>query len=431
MTPSLQKLIEVFQDHPVISTDTRKITPGCIFFALRGEQFDGNRFAPQALEAGASCVVTSAAPDRPDPRYLVTDDPLAALQQLAAHHRQTVSVPVIAVTGTNGKTTTKELIAAVLSRKYECLATAGNLNNHIGVPLTLLRLRPETGIAVVEMGANHPGEIDALCRIARPNFGIITNIGKAHLEGFGSFQGVISAKTELYRFIREAGERLFVNGDDPLLNSLSDDQPRIIYSRVNPSCYLGEIIEEDPFMVMDLIGAGSRTRIRSNLFGSYNADNILAAACIGNFFGVHADQIREAVETYHPTNNRSQVTHGRHNLLILDAYNANPSSMAAALKHFARTSSSGKYFILGDMLELGEESLAEHREIVRLTAELGLSEGLFVGPVFHSILKDQPGRSFPDSLSTRDFLTARPVMGKTILVKGSRGIRMENVEEVL
>lgn len=431
MQPSIDQLYGIFLRHPVISTDSRKIIPGSLFFALKGEQFDGNLFVSEALEKGAAYVVTSHPGPAPDDRYLLVADPLIALQEIAAHHRRQFSFPVIAVTGTNGKTTTKELITAVLSKKYNCLSTEGNLNNHIGVPLTLLKIRPETGIAVIEMGANHAGEIDRLCKIAQPNFGIITNIGKAHLEGFGSFGGVIAAKSELYRHIAREGTMLFVNRDDALLNELAEGIPQIQYSSPDHSCYQGQLVSSDPFVVLDLIGTTAKTRINSRLFGAYNFYNILAAASIGNFFGVRVEAIKEAIEGYTPVNNRSQVVQGKRNLLILDAYNANPSSMAAALQNFARSGYADKMIILGDMLELGTESVHEHREILRMAAELGLHDALFIGPVFASLPGTDPSRIFGSSQAAREYLLAYPFSGKTILIKGSRGMKLEVVKDAL
>lgn len=431
MAFSVERLYEIFLQHPQVSTDSRQIPPGSVFFALKGEHFDGSAFASEALEKGAAFVVTDNAGLAGDDRFIIVDDSLRALQELALFHRQRFSAPVIAVTGTNGKTTTKELIAAVLSKKFNTLATQGNLNNHIGVPLTLLKMTGETRMAVIEMGANHTGEIAALCGIARPDFGIITNIGKAHLEGFGGFEGVIRAKSELYEFIRQSGQMLFVNRDDQLLSSLSDGIPRINYSRVNRSCYQGELVSADPFVILDIIGTTGRTRIKSHLFGAYNFDNILAAACIGNFFGVPVDAIRDAVESYIPKNNRSQVVNGKRNLLILDAYNANPSSMSVALRNFAASAYPDKMVILGDMLELGDDAEQEHLEIIRLADELGLLQALFVGPVFHKILAGAGRTAFPSGTEAREYLAALAPSGKTILVKGSRGIRLETVEDLL
>jgi UDP-N-acetylmuramoyl-tripeptide--D-alanyl-D-alanine ligase len=425
------KLYELFLRHPEISTDSRRITPGCLFFALKGEQFDGSRFAADALAQGAACVVTDHPEFPRDSRYFQVDDALEALQQLAIRHRQQFRIPVIAITGTNGKTTTKELISAVLSKKFQCLATQGNLNNHIGVPLTLLRMKKETQMAVIEMGANHIGEIGMLCEIARPDFGIITNIGKAHLGGFGGFEGVVQAKSELYHYIRESGQMLFVNRDDQLLTSLSDSIPRINYSRVNRSCYQGELVSADPFVVVDIIGTTGRTRIESKLFGAYNFENILAAACIGNFFGVSVSSIREAIEEYIPANNRSQVVLGKKNLLVMDAYNANPSSMDAALRNFAVSAYPDKMVILGDMLELGDESEPEHKKVIRLAEELGLNNAMYVGPVFMSLLEGGQAPVFRTSGEALEFLATHTPEGKTILIKGSRGIRLETVEEVL
>ncbi len=430
MYTPLSALYDIFLEHPGISSDSRNIAPGDLFFALKGDNFDGNAFTATALEKGAAYAITDDPRTGGDNRYLLVEDTLKTLQDLASLHRSHFTFPVIGITGTNGKTTTKELIAAVLSKKYHCLSTQGNLNNHIGVPLTLLRIRPDTGIAVVEMGANHPGEIGALCRIARPDFGIITNIGKAHLAGFGSFEGVIAAKRELYDHIRHEGKMLFVNLDDDLLVSLADGIPQVAYSRTKPSPCRGTLVSADPFVVMD-IHTGGGLHLSSHLFGGYNADNILAAVCIGDHFGVPASLIKEAIEGYVPSNNRSQVVRGKKNLLIMDAYNANPGSMHAALQNFAQSALPGKMVILGDMLELGAESENEHREIIRMVAELGFTNAVFIGPVFSSLLKDSPVEAFETSDAAKEFLLKHEITGRTILVKGSRGTRLEQVEDAL
>lgn len=431
MTSLIQDLYERFLQHPVICTDSRQVTPGCLFFALSGDHFDGNQFVGQALSAGASFAVTSLIHASPDPRIIHSDDPLSTLQELAIFHRSRMNIPVIGITGTNGKTTTKELIAAVLAKKFQCLATEGNLNNHIGVPLTLLKITGQTRIAVIEMGANHPGEIARLCEIARPGFGIITNIGKAHLEGFGSLQGVISAKSELYAFLRETDGTVFFNAGDPLLESLSAGCQRKAYGKEISTGYSGELVSADPFVILNINRPEQKTRIHSNLFGSYNFYNALAAACIGDFFGVGPEQIRDAIESYTPRNNRSQVTQGKHNLLVLDAYNANPSSMALAVENFARSSFPGKCMILGDMLELGEDTVSEHAGIIRLADELGFTDAVFIGPVFKSLLRTHHRLSFETSAEARDHFMKHPLTGRTILIKGSRGIHLEIVEEIL
>jgi UDP-N-acetylmuramoyl-tripeptide--D-alanyl-D-alanine ligase len=414
-----------------ISTDSRAITPGCTFFALKGDNFNGNEFAAAALDKGAARVVTDEPERAADERWIVVDNVLETLQSLGSYHRRKMGIPVVAVTGTNGKTTTKELLHAVLSKKYKVISTKGNLNNHIGVPLTLLRITKDTEIAVVEMGANHQGEIAGLCRIALPGYGIITNIGKAHLEGFGGFEGVILAKTELYRFISQTDGTLFVNHDNLMLMDHAGDTRKITYGTSRSADCTGELLSHDPFVTVALQKPGNTMKISSRLFGAYNFENIMAAACIGRHFGVADDMIREAIEAYLPSNNRSQVKQGKRNLLILDAYNANPSSMEAALENFAASGYPNKMVILGDMLELGIHSEEEHIRLVKLVKKLGFPLVILIGPVLHSIAPGYGYLSFTTSAEAAEYLKIHPHDGNSILIKGSRGIRLEAVEEEL
>jgi UDP-N-acetylmuramoyl-tripeptide--D-alanyl-D-alanine ligase len=432
MFTGTEELHSLFLDHPLAVTDSRQIKPSCIFFALRGGNFDGNRYASEALEKGAAYAVVD------DPRYktssniLLVEDVLKTVQDLATHHRLQYDIPVIAITGSNGKTTTKELTDASLSKNFQVMATAGNLNNHIGVPLTLLRINSKTRIAIIEMGANHPGEIDFLCRIARPGYGLITNIGKAHLEGFGGYEGVIRTKTEMYRFLEETGGKVFVNGQDPLLMEHSNKLSRFIYRLGKGEGVCGQIITAREFVSVRLFSNDSELAvIDSGLFGEYNALNILAAACIGLHFQVPATSIASAIGEYTPSNNRSQVKKTEKNILILDAYNANPSSMDAALRHFAVSSFNEKAVILGDMLELGEESDELHMSILRLLEELSFSEVYLVGPVFTRLNVKREYLCFEDSALARLWFEHHAPASKTILLKGSRGIRLESVAEVL
>ena len=409
MFSSLTDIYTLFLQHPDVVTDTRNLTSSCIFFALKGERFNGNHYAAAALLQGAAWVIVDEPEYKISPRCILVKDVLTTLQDLARHHRRSLNIPVIAVTGTNGKTTTKELVHAVLSRKYNVISTSGNLNNHIGVPLTLLRLTTDTQLAVIEMGANHQGEIDFLCRIALPGYGIITNIGKAHLEGFGNFGGVIRTKTELYRFLAESNGKVFVNTNDSLLMQYSDSLQRITYG--NP----------------DEINRG----IVSKLFGDYNAVNIQAAVCIGRTFNVSDVDIKLAIESYEPSNNRSQIRITEKNLLILDAYNANPGSMEAALRFFATTPYENKVVILGDMLELGTESDALHLHILRLLEELSFSEVYLVGPVFTAVNTQREFLCFADSELVRLWFSHHGPKGKSVLLKGSRGMKLETISEIL
>lgn len=423
---------KIFLDHPNVVTDSRKIIPSCFFFALRGEQFNGNRFAAEAIEKGAAYAVVDAPEYANIPGCILVSDVLASLQELAAYHRSRFNIPVLAITGSNGKTTTKELISAVLSSAYNIISTQGNLNNHIGVPLTLLRLTPETEIAVIEMGANHPGEIDFLCRIANPGFGLITNIGRAHLEGFGGFAGVVRTKTELYRFLEETGGKVFVNSADPLLMQHSSMLERTTYGFVPEAGFMGEYSHQEDLVSISFPSANlSPVEVRSRLFGGYNAINILAAACIGRYFGVGDENIRTALEKYTPSNNRSEVRKTARNVLILDAYNANPSSMEAALRHFAASSFSQKTVILGDMLELGDESDNLHTYILKLLEELGFTDVYLVGPVFTAVNRKREFHCFGDNTLAKLWFEHHPLEGRTVLIKGSRGIRLETISEIL
>jgi len=410
-------------------TDTRAITKGCMFFALKGPNFNANAFATEALGKGAQAVVVDDPIVAQDERYLLVPDVLKALQDLARHHRRTFNIPVIGITGTNGKTTTKELVHAVLSADRPTLATEGNLNNHIGVPLTLLRLTPEHRIAIIEMGANKVGDIKELVEIAEPTHGLITNIGRAHLEGFGSYEGVITAKTEMYSFLGGHKGTVFVNADDPLLLEKSAGLRRITYGRSPGADTSGNTASGGPFMELVFAGSdGHAHHAVTRLIGDYNLPNALAAVCIGQHFGVPDELIAGALTEYTPSNSRSEFRDTGRNHLILDAYNANPTSMAAALRNFAAMASERpKLAILGDMRELGAESPAEHAAIVNLVRELGL-DAHYVGPEFQ---RTTPAQAFPDAAALLALLKQEPLTGHLVLVKGSRGIRLETVVEGL
>ena len=441
-----------FKECGVVTTDTRTLKGGEMFFALKGENFDGNEYALKALELGARYAVVNASAEvaaSDDPRLVKVEDTLKTLQELARWHRSMVFVdgqhlPVVALTGTNGKTTTKELVRAVLSVKYNVTATEGNLNNSIGVPLTLLKVNGTTQIAVVEMGASHPGDIKELVDIALPNFGLITNVGKAHLLGFGSFEGVKATKGELYDYLRRTADKAFINVDNPHLCQMASDRnmqhdPERVESLLIPYGleYQGAKVlpssEEHPFLRIELDGL----TINTNLVGSYNADNVMAAIAVGKQFGVTLEEAVKAIEAYVPSNNRSQMTKTAKNTLIVDAYNANPTSMAAALENFSNVSAECKVAMLGDMLELGEDSLAEHVAVVRSVASRCFAATYFVGKEFIAASaqfaeSELGGLSF---FSTSDelaqYLTEHPLEGATVLIKGSRGTRMEKVIPVL
>ncbi|MBR5300478.1 MAG: UDP-N-acetylmuramoyl-tripeptide--D-alanyl-D-alanine ligase [Bacteroidales bacterium] len=431
-----------------VTTDTRTLKGGEMFFALKGENFDGNEYALKALEAGAAYAVVnkdSAAGAADDPRLIKVDDTLKTLQELARWHRSMTIVngkplTVIALTGTNGKTTTKELIREVLSVKYNVTATEGNLNNSIGVPLTLLKINADTQLAVVEMGASHPGDIKELVDIALPNYGLITNVGKAHLLGFGSFEGVKSTKGELYDYLRRTADKAFINVDNPHLCQMASERnmqhdTERSYSLLLPYGldYQGaEVLPSDaehPFLRIRLDGVV----IETNLVGSYNADNVMAAIAVGLHFGVSFDEAVKAIEAYVPSNKRSQMTKTERNTLIVDAYNANPTSMAAALENFSNVAAESKVALLGDMLELGEESLSEHVAVIRSASSRGLTMICFVGKEFKAASAEMPAdmlenaRFFATSDELAAYLTQQPLSGSVVLIKGSRGTRMENV----
>jgi len=432
MFSGLTEIYNIFLQHPRVVTDSRNLVPSSIFFALKGDRFNGNHFAAEALEQGAAWVVIDEPEYKVNSRCLLVEDVLGTLQALANHHRHQFSIPVIAITGSNGKTTTKELISSTLSKKYNVISTFGNLNNHIGVPLTLLRISRDTQIAVIEMGANHPGEIDLLCRIAMPAYGLITNIGKAHLEGFGSLEGVLQAKTELYRFLAARKGKVFVNGNDNLLMKHAGDLEKLTYGFYD-TAWLSACVEKSAGSVHIKLRQSNRQEltIQLKLFGFYNAVNILAAVCIGRFFNVGDDAIKQAVESYEPSNNRSQIKTTEKNHLVLDAYNANPDSMEAALRSFASSTVQNKVVILGDMLELGDESDALHLSVLRLLEELKFTEVYLVGPVFTRVNTKREFLCFDDSELAHLWFSHYQPKGKSILLKGSRGIKLETVSEIL
>jgi len=429
MDQDLHILYQHFLKQRIISTDSRAIQPGCIFFALKGERFDGNDFLEQALDQGASLVVTDRPQQTLKPGFMQVRDVLETLQSLARLHRQKMAATVIAITGSNGKTTTKELVAAILERKYSVVATTGNLNNHIGVPLTLLRLREDTRMAVIEMGANHPGEIGALCRIALPDFGLITNIGKAHLEGFGNYEGVVATKTEMYRFLKDSGGTAFVNHDDPVLKPYINDLLHYTYGN-SAGDFIWKPLGQGVTAGLSAQPGGVEIRISSALFGRYNDVNIAAAAAIGVYFSVAPDDIRKAVETYIPKMNRSQILQTPHNLLVLDAYNANPASMEAAIGSFRDSAWPGRCVILGDMLELGQDSDKEHLKVLTTLESAGFEKVFLVGSTFFRLNSHADWIAFGEVSSARRWFEEHPLANQTILIKGSRGIRLENLVSI-
>ncbi len=428
---STGKLLEIFRQHPYISTDSRKIHPGSIFFALRGDNFNGNQYALQAIENGAAFAVIDDDGLNANGKTLLVENVLQSLQQLASAYRNQLKIPIIGITGTNGKTTSKELIAAALSARFQTQATTGNFNNHIGVPITLLSIKPETEIAVVEMGANHIGEIADLCSIARPTHGLITNIGKAHLEGFGGPEGVIRAKNELYEYFRKSGGLVFVNANDPLLMSLSADLDRVTYGAADSADFKGNPDKSGSLLEFEVTHPYQR-KLKTRLAGTYNFDNAMAALCIAGHFRVEPDAAVGAVAGYEPKLNRSQVISTERNTLILDAYNANPSSMKAAILNFYSMQASNKMLILGDMFELGEAAAEEHHAILQIANDGGFSHILTAGPLFAAASADFPGVTSFDTVSAlMEHLDNQMITGKTILIKGSRGMKLETITPAL
>jgi UDP-N-acetylmuramoyl-tripeptide--D-alanyl-D-alanine ligase len=428
-TMDIKFLHNHFLDSNGITTDSRNVQAGQLFFALSGQNFNGNQFAEDAISNGAKLAIIDDEKFKKGNNYFLAQNVLECLQELASYHRKYLGIPLIAITGTNGKTTTKELIRSVLQKKFKVAFTHGNLNNQIGVPLTLLSFNKETEIAVVEMGANHQNEIAQLCKIAEPDFGIINNIGKAHLEGFGSFEGVISAKNELYQYCRDTHKKVFVNGNDKLLMELSSGMERIIYGKDASFLYHAGFLSSDPFLALNW----NNYAVKTQLVGDYNLNNVIAAIAVGNFFNVPQNEIIDAIEAYKPQNNRSQLLKTKDNTLIIDAYNANPSSMDLAISNFSNISDKNKMLILGDMLELGENSIIEHQKLVELALNQDFKKAIFVGKNFFAISTNNiPDYQF---FRTTDLLIAYLMKNKiknhTILLKASRGVQLERIIEFL
>ncbi len=414
----------------VISTDSRNITPGCIFFALKGENFNGNRFAADAIALGASLAVVDEDPEISDRRIIKVENVLQTLMQLATYHRKQLGIPVLAITGSNGKTTTKELCWAVLSKKFRVQATQGNLNNHIGVPVTLLSLKDDCEFAIIEMGANHHGEIDTLCNIALPDYGLITNIGKAHLEGFGSIEGVAKAKGELIRYLMAHSKTIFLNaGNKWLAPQVPGDYPYV--RRYNePDGLRAAGLSCEPYLTFNLVN-GVNKLIKTKLAGAYNTENVLAACAAGLHFGISIDDIADAIAGYEPKNNRSQIIKTERNSVFMDAYNANPSSMNAAINEFLNSGNSEKMLILGEMREVGADSASEHAEIIRLLKQKGCSKVYCIGNDFQRPAAEAGYIHFQTVDQLIGLFASQPPSGYYILVKGSRSNRLERVLEWL
>jgi UDP-N-acetylmuramoyl-tripeptide--D-alanyl-D-alanine ligase len=452
-------IYKLFLQHPLISTDTRKIIPGSLFFALKGENFDANTFAKQAVEAGAAYAIIDNPAYRLGEKYILVDDALTALQDLARHHRQQLTIPVIGLTGTNGKTTTKELINSVLSQHYKTQATQGNLNNHIGVPLTILTIDNSHEIAVIEMGANHQKEIAMLCTIAQPTHGLITNVGKAHLEGFGGVEGVKKGKGELYDYLKgesvpiaigspevrnserqEDAGVAFVNGDSSTLLEMAAArglQNVVLYGTGNGNLVSGKIVENAPLLTLEWVNnnSGESHTTKTQLTGAYNLDNILAAICIGAYFKLPDDEINKGVENYQPKNNRSQIVQTETNTLICDYYNANPSSMFVAIENIGKIDAKRKVLILGDMFEMGDEAAAEHVAVIKKAMDTPVDERIFIGKEFtlagqtidHGPWTTDENKFYKTAEDAMEGLKTHPIKNSTILIKGSRGMALERL----
>lgn len=426
---SIIDLYDLFIHNPQITTDSRNCPKGSIFFALKGDKFDGNQYAGKALASG--CVY--AVIDNPDyyigERTILVDNVLKTLQQLAHHHRKVLGLPIIGITGTNGKTTTKELLAAVLSTKFNLLYTEGNFNNHIGVPLTLLRLTHDHEMAVIEMGASHPGDIKELVDIVHPNYGIITNVGRAHLEGFGSFEGVIRTKGELYDYIRRSKGKIFIKKENEYLQSIAKGIEQITYGNGDDAFASGQVVSCDPFLVFNWKQQGKLHTVETHIIGSYNLDNVLAAVAVGRFFKIPAERISRAIAAYEPTNNRSQFKKTDNNELIIDAYNANPSSMKVALDNFITMPVQPKAIILGDMRELGPTSDELHAEVVAQIKKGQFDKVFLCGEHFSKVGKEFS--PFATTEAMMEELRKQPLKGYHILIKGSHSMGLEKLADIL
>ena len=416
----IKEIYSLFQEHSSICTDNRKITKGAIFISLKGENFNGNKYALKAIQDGCSYAIVDEKEYDVHKNTILVDNALKTLQDLATYHRSQLNIPVIGITGTNGKTTSKELINAILSIELSCYATKGNLNNHIGVPLSVLEINKQHEIGIIEMGANHQNEIKFLCNIAKPTHGVITNIGSAHLQGFININGVINTKKELYQYITNTNGKLFINSDDDILLELADSTQKRTYGKKGN--VKGIIENNTPFIKVKYQG----TTINSQLIGNFQFSNIMLAICIADYFNISTRNIKKGIENYTPTNNRSQIIKTKNNTLLLDAYNANPSSMKAMLLSFSRQGYSNKLCILGDMLELGKESEKEHQGIILLCTKLNL-DCHYIGEEFKKVNK----KAFKNRKEFEDKLKQESISKNTILLKGSRMIGLEKLVEYL
>ena len=425
---SIERLYDIFLSHPKISKDSREIDEGCIYFALKGANFNGNQYAGQALEKGAAYAVVDEANQVKSERYLYVENALESLQLLARFHRSKLKIPIIGITGSNGKTTTKELVTTVLSKQHNCYATKGNYNNHIGVPLSLLEIGKDHEIAVIEMGANHQGEIAFLSAICDPDYGLITNVGKAHLEGFGGVEGVKKGKSELYQHLKAKEGKVFLNGDDKTLIELAKSIPSLTYGTDSKQYCSGKILEEQPYLKGSWKCEKANGQFEAGIYGTYNFYNIMAAVCIGHYFGVSSTKIDQAIGEYRSDNNRSQLIEKENYTVLLDAYNANPSSMQVSIANFANRLGNKKIVILGDMFELGESSEKEHLQIAQLALNQKFEKVILIGKHFSQLKVQDPDLiDFETTEEAADWLSSYPKRNLEILIKGSRGMALEKI----
>lgn len=422
----IEEIYNAFISSGKISTDSRKIEKNSIFFALKGDNFNGNKFANKAIEQGASFAIIDEEKYLINEKCILVDNVLSCLQELANLHRRKLKIPVLAITGTNGKTTSKELIKAVLSTKYKCSATKGNLNNHIGVPLSILDISADAEFAIIEMGANHIEEIDFLCKITEPDYAIITNVGKAHLEGFGSFEGIKKTKKELYDFVKTRQGTIFINNENNYLKQMLGNYNKVITYGVEKDNFCrANYLQSSPYMIFELLAPKGKLYVKTKLFGKYNFENALAAACIGKYFDIDIIEIKNALEAYIPTNNRSQIQKTNNNILFLDAYNANPSSMKLAIDNFQEMNLNNKVYILGDMLELGSEANIEHEKIINSLTNENTENVFLVGEIFNRLNNNKNIISVENVTELNKILEKQSLKNKNILIKGSRGIALE------
>jgi UDP-N-acetylmuramoyl-tripeptide--D-alanyl-D-alanine ligase len=436
---TIEQLYEVYRKHQVICTDTRKISKLCLFFALKGDHFNGNEFASQAIENGAAYAIIDEEKYAVNEHFILVSNVLETLQDLARYHRRQLDIPVIGITGSNGKTTTKELIRSVLSQQFKTFATEGNLNNHIGVPLSILSIDNNCEIAIIEMGANHQKEIEFLCGIAQPTHGLITNVGKAHLEGFGGIEGVRIGKGELYEFISKTGGTLFINADNPVLKEMCAErevQKTVSYGSAKENFISAVLKSSSPYLLIDWMTKNETSKdliytAESNLPGIYNFDNIVCAICIGSYFKLSPGQINSGINSYHPLNNRSQLFKTERNTIICDYYNANPSSMIVALDNLESMNAASRAMILGDMFELGKEAGKEHQLILDKAMAANSERKIFIGEEFYKLKGSKAAEFFRTVHEAQQALAENPILASTVLVKGSRGMKLETLLPLL